>query len=164
MFNNKKGQKIIVFIMISIMIFIAAVNLIKPLNESVTDVMNATNLNCSNPSATKFEIATCNIVDMGFFYFVSVCIAVGLAAITGKKTITGVLTAIFVFIVVILLINPLKDVIILARDASHLNCASTAITVGARMLCIFVDLWLFYFVVVAISAAVTYIFLKKGVK
>lgn len=147
--------------MVGILVFIAATVLIKPLNESITDVRNETKLNCSNPDISTVDNVTCNVLDMGFFYFISVCIAVGLAIMTGKRTITGVFTAIFVFVFVVLLITPLKDFIILARDSAHLNCAVTTITVGARMLCIVVDLWLFLFVVIAISTAITYIFLKK---
>ncbi len=161
LFNNKKGQKIIVLMMLSIMVFIVAVVIIQPLNETTTTVMNATYLNCTSETITVYEKTTCNILDMGFFYFISVCIAVGLALITGKRTITGIFTSIFVFVVVILLITPLKEWIILARDSAHLNCAAASITIGSRLLCIFVDLWLFYFVIVVISTAIAYIFLTK---
>jgi len=87
-------------------------------------------------------------------------VAASLAYVTGKKNITGVITAIMVFIVVVILIEPLKDFIILARDSSHLNCGG-AISVGAHMACIVIDLWLFYFIAVCIAAGIGYIVTTK---
>ncbi len=160
---NKKGQVIFVVLMLAIMLFIGAVAVSKPIVDVTNNVMNVSNLDCSNSTITKYEKATCTIVDMGAFYFIGTLIAMSIAFISGKKNITGVLTAIMAFIVVVVLISPLKDFIIFFRDSSHLNCASTSI-VGIKLTCIFVDLWLFYFVVVAITAAVILIFVKKVLK
>jgi len=163
---NKKAQFIVVSIMVAVIIFIMAMILIEPVKESIDIARNDTALNCSSTVAydgiaqvtTK---ATCAVLDVGMFYFISICIAVGLAFVSGKKSITGVLTSIFVFIVVVILIEPVKEFIILARDSSHLGCGSAGITVGTNMTCIFVDLWLFYFVVISIASAITYIFLTR---
>lgn len=158
---NKKAQLILAKIMVGIIVFIAAITFIQPLNEQIATSTNSTNLTCSNTDLAVEHKATCIIMEMGLFYFISVCIAVGLAVISGKKTMTGILITIFVFVVIIVLITPLKDLVVLARDSDHLNCAASTITVPARMTCIFVDLWLFYFVVICIAAALTYTTITK---
>ena len=147
--------------MVAVMVLIIAIVFIPPLQDEVVIATNATNLDCNNPAISGVHKATCAVLDVGFFYFISIVIAVGLAFLVGNRKITGVLTSIMVFVVVIVLIEPLKDFIVIGRDATHLNCASTAITVGARMTCIFVDLWLFYFVAVALATAVTFAIAKK---
>ncbi len=160
-FQGKKAQGIgiIVKIMVGIMAFIVGAIVIPPINDEITITMNASNLDCTNSSISAVHKTTCTVVDLGFFYFISSVIAVGLAFVAGKRSITGVLTSIFVFIITVALITPLKDLIILARDATHLNCGGS-IAVGANLTCIFVDLWLFYFVAIAIASAVTLIFIK----
>lgn len=159
--KDKKAQQAIVAIMVGIIIFIMLAVFIKPLNEQTTITMNATNLNCTDTSITTERNVTCNIVDYGFFYFVSIMIATSIAVVSGRKKITATITSVFVFIVVVLLITPLKDFIIIARDASHLNCGAASITIGAKLACIAVDLWLFYFIITAITTAVVLIFTKK---
>lgn len=158
---NKRGQRVILSIMLAIIAFIMALGFSKPIIESIEITSNSSSINCTSPTITGVTKATCIIIDVGLFYFLGSCIAAGIAYITGKKNITGVLTAIFVFIAVTVIITPLKDLIILFRDINHLNCASAAISVGANLTCLFVDLWLFYFVVTAIAAGITYIFMKK---
>ena len=163
MFKNKKSQIIIVRIMLGIIFFIAAMVFIPGINNQTIITMNSANLNCSSSAISTVERATCTVVDLGLFYFISTVIAVGLAFISGKRTATGVLTSIFVFIVTVALITPLKDLIILARDATHLNCGGAGIAVGANLTCIFVDLWLFYVIAISIASAVTLIFINKVV-
>ncbi len=160
MLNNKKGQMVVVKIMLAIVLFIFAIILLPAYKESFDNTRNETNLNCTNTEITPVDNATCIVLDVGLFWVVSVFIGLSLALLSGKRNLSGILTTIFVFVLVVVLITPLKDLIIIARDVGHLNCAGT-ISVGARMLCIFTDLWLFYFVVLAIAAAVTMIFEKK---
>lgn len=160
MFKNKKSQLIVVKIMLAIIVFIFAIILIPGYKESFDNTRNASNLNCTNPNLSAVNNATCIVLDVGMFWVVSVLIGLSLALLSGKSNLKGVLTTIFVFVFVVVIITPLKDFIVIARDAAHLNCAGT-ISVGARMLCIFTDLWLFYFVVLAIAAAITMIFEKK---
>lgn len=106
--------------------------------------------------------AVCSILEPGLlFYFIGILIAISLAVVQGSKSIAGVVESIFIFMVVVILVTPLKTLIILARDTSHLSCGTTGITTGASMLCIFIDVWLFYFVVVSIAGAITYVFNKK---
>ncbi len=161
MLKNKKSQIIIFRIMFCILIFIVALNFSQPTKEVIADARNSTELNCTgNPSIGVVDNATCIVLDAFIFYFISIVIALGLAFVSGKTTIEGVLTTIFTFILTITLITPLKSFIVLFRDATHLNCAATTST-GLKMACIFVDLWLFYFVIIVISTAVTLIFTTK---
>jgi len=162
--KSKKSQAIFVSIMVSIMTLILVVILSSPLKQEIAKATNGTfssYLNSSDPDISVEHKATVIILDMGIFYFIGILIAASLAYVTGKKSVTGAITAIMVFIVVSVLITPLKTLIILARDSSHLDCTNTAITVGGKLACIIVDIWLFYFVVVCISVAVTYIFITK---
>lgn len=158
---NKNGQIIFVWIMMAIVCLIAGIAFIEPLKMTIDNNTNVSGFNCSDTSNSYSIKATCTIVDMSLFYFVCVVISVGLALVTGSRTIFGVISSIVVFIVTITLINPLKDFLLIARDASHLNCAATSISIATRMTCIFVDLWLFMFVIICIAAGITYIWAKK---
>jgi len=152
---NKKSQMAIVSIMVAIIILIVAVVLIEPVNTNIETAMNDTALNCSTTTNTYTSI-TCNILDLSLFYFIGVALSIGLAFVAGNKNISGVVTGITVFIVVMLMITPITDWIITARDSDNLDCQNSSISIGARMTCIFVDIWLFYFVVVAIAAGLSY--------
>lgn len=158
---GNKGQIVFVYIMVAVIVLIMGIAFTKPLKDEIGAATN-TSLNCTLPNKSPELTATCSIMDLGFFYVISTCIALGLSLLSGKKTITGVLSSIMVFMVTIILISPLKGLITLMRDSQHLNCASTAI-VGVKLTCIFVDLWLFYFVVLAIAAGISYIY-SKAVK
>ena len=162
---DKKSQTIIVWIMLGIMTFIVALVVSPVMKDEVTTTMGATSgLDCTNSTISTFQKATCTTVDFGYFYFISILVAISIAFVAGKKNVTGIITSIFVFVVVVALITPLKELIILFRDSSHLNCASTSVAVGVKLTCIFVDLWLFYFIATTITAAITFIFIKKVLK
>jgi len=160
--KSKKSQAIFVSLMVSIMVLILVVILSNPLKQEIASARNTTYLNASNPSISTVHKATVIILDMTLFYFIGILIAASIAFVTGRRNFTGVITAIMVFIVVSILITPLKSLIILARDSSHLDCTNAAITVGGKLSCIIVDIWLFYFVVTCIAAAITYIFITKA--
>lgn len=163
--KNKKAQQIFVSMMISIMILILVIIMSPVLKEEITRSRNGTysgNLSTSNTAISIPNKATLIILDMSIFYFIGTLIASSIAYVSGRKSFTGVITAIMVFVVVSVLITLLKTLIILARDSSHLDCTNAAITVGGKLACIIVDIWLFYFVVTVIAAAVTYIFITKA--
>ncbi len=159
--NNKKSQIVILKMMLAVIILIFAIALIKPTEETITGARNASNLNCTNTNITSTQNATCIVTDMGLFYFISTIIALSIAVITGRKTFTEIISTIFVFVSVVVAINPLKDLIVIARDASHFDCTNAAISIGAKMSCLVVDVWLFYFVVFVIATSVTFIFTQK---
>lgn len=162
MVMNKKGQLIIMRIMIGIIVFIMVMIMIQPTKQAIEYSTNTSaNLNCSSSSLTSTQEATCIVVDFSLFYMIGLAICAGMAYIAGKKHLSGVITAIVVFVVTSILIEPLKDFIVYARDASHLNCVDATISVASRLSCLVIDLWLFWFVLTAISAAITFIFIKK---
>ncbi len=78
-----------------------------------------------------------------------------------QAVFVGIMIAIMVFITVVILIEPLKEQIIISRDADHLDCTNSSISTGQRMTCLLVDLYLFYFVGACIAAGASYIFIKK---
>ncbi len=165
--KHKKAQVIFVSMMVAIMAFIILLILVNPLKHEIAKATNgtfSTILNSSNTSMRPEIEATVIILDMGLFYLVGIIIASSIAFVTGRRSFTGVITAIMVFIVVTVLITPLKTLIVLVRDSGHLDCANTAITVGNRLSCIIVDIWLFYFVITVISIAATFIFVTKVIK
>ena len=150
---NNKAQATIVFIMVAIIVFIMSIQFIPVLTYQNNATTTA--LNCTGDMTTNTQV-TCSLIDMSLFYFISICIATGLALLSGKRTILDILGTIMVFIIVVLLITPLKTFITLARGATYLNCGNAGISVAAKMTCIFVDMWLFYFVVVALAGGITW--------
>lgn len=151
----------LVVIMVSIVIMIAIIVSIPALKEALTTTMGAANLDCTNAGIPITNKITCNLLELSYFYIIAILLAVSLAWLTGKNTIPRVITSIVVFMIVIILVTPLKDFISLARSTNYLSCADTSIWVGAKMACLFVDLWLFLFIVLAISSGITYVIMKK---
>ena len=165
--NSKKSQQIFVSMMVSVLALIVVLILVSPLKESITNATNGTFsvlLNSSNPNLSPENKATVIVLDMALFYFIGIGIAASIAFVTGRRSFTGTITAIMVFVITSILISPLKTLIILIRDSGHLDCTNAAITVGGKLACIIVDIWLFYFVITAISAAATFIFVTKVIK
>ena len=160
---NKKSQLFILRMMIGIVVFIAIVIMIQPTKEVIDTAMNDTDFNCSADNLTTANQAACVVTDFSLFYMIGIAISAGMAYMLGKKQVSGVITAIVVFVITTILIEPLKDFIILARDASHLNCAAEGLTVATRLSCLVIDLWLFWFIVTAISVAIAFLFVKKVV-
>lgn len=159
---NKKGQSMIVRIMLGILVLVFAIIVFQPTQETIEYGTNSSNLNCSSPALSTINKTTCDFLEVGLlFYYIAMLISISLAIIQGKKSIMGVVETIFIFMLVVLLITPLKDLIILFRDGSHLGCGLSGISLGANMLCIFIDLWLFYFIVIAIALAATFFYNKK---
>lgn len=85
--TNKKGQMIVVNIMIAFTCLIAAIVFIEPLKEVIG--IGRTDLNCANYAAlTTGESMTCIIMDWMLPCFFGFCVGVGLAYI-GARTIGG---------------------------------------------------------------------------
>ncbi len=165
--NSKKAQQIFVSMMVSILVIIVLIIIVSPLKTEIQKSINgsySSYLNSSNPAISVVHKATVITLNLMLFYFIGILIASSIAYVTGRRTFTGVITAIMVFIIVSVLISPLKTLIILARDSSHLDCTNVAITIGNRLACLITDIWLFYFVVTAIAAAATFIFVTKVIK
>ena len=156
---NKRGQVLILKIMLAVVMLIFAIGFSGPIRENIENVVNTTNLNCSSNSLSYSMNATCTVVEFMLFYLIGGLISVGMAFIAGSKNASGIITAITIFVITTVLINPLKDLIIAWRGASYLNCSGT-ISVANKLLCILADAWLFWFIAIALSATVTYIFVK----
>lgn len=157
---NNKSQLLILKLMVGIIIFIMAMIMIAPLRESIDINTNSTELNCSASGLSVETEATCIVVDWLMFYILGAAISVGMAYIAGRRTVNGTITAIVIFVITTILIEPLKTLIILARDSSHLNCGAVGNSVGTNLSCILVDLWLFWIIATVLAAAVTLIFVK----
>jgi len=152
MINNKKAQVIVLRIMIGIIIFIFALALVKPTAQAIEAGTNTTNLNCSSSDLSSGDNAACVVTEQGLFWLIGVIIAMSISVITGGRTPVGIITSIFLFIVIVMLIEPLKGFIIHFRSADYLNCAATSITTSAKMTCLVVDIWLFWFIAVCLGA------------
>ena len=72
----------------------------------------------------------------------------------GQFIFLGIMIAVMVFIVLVQLITPIKDSIVDARDADHLDCTNSTNSVGTKATCVIVDFSLFYFVGVMLAVAV----------
>ena len=75
----------------------------------------------------------------------------------GIAIFAGIMTFIIVFAAVINLIPSLKIQINQARNADHLDCANTSISVGEKGSCILVDLQMPYFIAIVLSTAAGFI-------
>jgi hypothetical protein len=65
------------------------------------------------------------------------------------------------FMTVVVLIEPMKDGINIARDTTHLDCHNTSISTGQKMTCIVVDGTLPYFVLMTLGAGFAFMFASK---
>lgn len=92
MFNNKKSQVIFFGIMMGIMVFIAMVETITPIKDTITTARDADHLDCTNSSNSVGTKATCVVIDFSLFYYVGVMMAAaigGMAAYRIKKATEG---------------------------------------------------------------------------
>ena len=80
---NKKGQHIFVGMMISVMVFIVAVQFLDPLKTQIETARDVPNLDCGNSSISTGTKATCIVVDWTLFYYTGISIAVGAGVILG---------------------------------------------------------------------------------
>ena len=73
---NKKGQTMIVGLMVGVMIFMLAMVFINPIKSVIKEARNETQLDCNNASITDGEKSTCLIVDLILPYFIGLVCAV----------------------------------------------------------------------------------------
>jgi hypothetical protein len=62
--------------------------------------------------------------------------------------ILGLLLWVFVIILSIIMIPPIKELITIARSADYLDCAATNLSTGIAATCLVIDLYLPYFIAV----------------
>lgn len=148
-------------IMIAIIVLITIMVIARPTIDNIETATNTSvNLNCSATSLSVETQATCIVLQLAVFYFIGTLVCIGMAYLAGSKNINGIISAITIFIIVNILIQPLKTFLVYLRDVDHLAC-ETATWIPIKMTCILTDLWLIWFVIVALSGAVSYIFIKK---
>lgn len=82
-------------------------------------------------------------------------------AMKGQIQIVGLMLAVLGILAVIVMIEPLKEGIDIARDASHLNCAGAGLTVATQLTCIVVDWQLLAFVGTGLAVAISFIGLRS---
>lgn len=78
----------------------------------------------------------------------------------GQAVFIGIMITIMVFITLVIMIEPLKQVVVIARDVDHLDCTNTSISIGQSAACIIVDWYMFYFIGVAMAASTAYFGLR----
>lgn len=71
----------------------------------------------------------------------------------GQTAMLGLMIGIFIFMMAMVFIDPIKAVISDARGADQLNCSSSTISDGDKATCLIVDLILPYFIAVVIAIA-----------
>ena len=81
---NRKGQLIVVNIMICVIVIITAIIFIEPLKQVLG--IGITSLDCTNPSISTGVSMTCIGLDFLLPAFILICFGVGLAYIYNKNT------------------------------------------------------------------------------
>jgi len=81
---NKKGQAVMVGMMLGIMLFIAMVQLIGPLKDTIITARDPTNLDCGNSSITTGTKSVCILIDFSLFYIVGVVMAAAIGGVVGR--------------------------------------------------------------------------------
>ena len=79
----------------------------------------------------------------------------------GQGIFVGIMIGIMIFIVAVIFIEPIKEVVIIARNTDNLDCTNSSISTGNRMTCILVDMYLFYFFGILMAAAGAFVVGKK---
>lgn len=80
---DNKGQAIVAWIMIGVIVFIFIVQLITPLKEMVIE--QRANMDCSNSSIPTGTKAACIMMDWYTFYFIGMALAAGIGIFTKNK-------------------------------------------------------------------------------
>lgn len=71
--------------------------------------------------------------------------------------IFGLMVMVFVFILAVVMTNPIKDFTETARDSSHLDCDNATISTGVQLTCIVIDLYLPIFIITLLAAGSGYL-------
>ena len=84
MVMNKKGQTLLVGMMVFIFVLMAALILITPLKEIIAEQRDATHLDCGNATISFGQKATCLVADLTLPYFIGVVVAAGAGFVAWK--------------------------------------------------------------------------------
>ena len=72
-------------LMISVILFIAAVQLFPVLNDQVTDVRGDDKLNCTSTELSTGAAANCVLIDWAGFYWFGIALVVVISMLTLRK-------------------------------------------------------------------------------
>jgi hypothetical protein len=86
--TNKKGQVMVVGVMLCVLAFLCALIFIPSIKESIDTARGSDYLDCSNTSITTGEAGTCLAVDLFLPFFIGTVIFVGIGYI-GAKIMAG---------------------------------------------------------------------------
>lgn len=79
---------------------------------------------------------------------------------TGQSALVGLMIGIFVFMLAMVFIAPIKDTITWTRGSEQLDCNNASISDGSKMTCLIVDLIFPYFIAVVLAVAFAWITAK----
>lgn len=78
----------------------------------------------------------------------------------GQVALVGLMIGVFIFLLGMSIINPIRDVIDEVRATDQLDCSNSSISDGQKLTCLAVDLILPYFIVVVLALAGAWITTK----
>ena len=79
----------------------------------------------------------------------------------GQSLIFGIMLLFLALITVTIILNPMIEVIDLARGNTSLNCTNPSLSTGTRATCLIIDIYLPYFVITALFLGGGYLVTKK---
>lgn len=82
---NKKAQKIVLGVSMSLIVIILATQLFPFVTDQVATARNATNLNCGATNLSTGQAANCVLVDFAPFWWFASILAVAIGLITLRK-------------------------------------------------------------------------------
>lgn len=82
---NKRGSILIYTMMIGTLVILLALWLAPSIQDFTDDAR--TNMDCTNSSISKYDKATCIVVDLNLFYFAGALIFIGGVIVTAKMVI-----------------------------------------------------------------------------
>ena len=71
----------------------------------------------------------------------------------GQVALLGLIIGVFIFLLGMSFIDPMKDVLTEVRGGSQLDCTNTSVSDGNKLTCLAVDLVLPYFIVTVLAVA-----------
>jgi len=71
----------------------------------------------------------------------------------GQLALVGLMIGIFIFLLGMAFINPMKSVITEARAVEQLDCDNSSISDGQQLTCLAIDLTLPYFIIIVLAVA-----------
>jgi len=81
---------------------------------------------------------------------------------SGQVMIYGIMVFLLVFIVAVVITEPMVEFVNIGRDADHLDCENTTISTGQRLTCIIIDIQVPYFIATILASAAGFLVITRG--